>query len=115
MAVAEAVSDVVCIETLHDPEGAMILRSPRGLGSYPDRLGDYLVRRAKESPDRAFLAARAADDRWQILTFGEALKSAESVGQALLDFGLTPERPVMLLSENSIDHAIMQLAAMHVG
>ena len=105
----------VLIETLDDPEGAMILRSPRRLGSYPDRLGDYLVRWANESPDRAFLAARAADDTWQILTFGEALKAAESVGQALLDLGLTPERPVMLLSENSIDHAIVQMAAMHVG
>ncbi|GAC1535845.1 MAG: feruloyl-CoA synthase [Polyangiales bacterium] len=52
---------------------------------------------------------------WRSVGYGEALRRARALGQALLDLGASPSRPVLLLSDNSIDHGLVQLAAMHVG
>ena len=52
---------------------------------------------------------------WRHLTYEGAARAANAVGQALLDRGLGPGRPLMILAENGIDHAAMMLGAMHVG
>ena len=91
------------------------------LGSYnplptPSRaVGDWLVRWAVEQPDRVFLAERLSSGEWQKLTYGDALKSVRSVAAGLLREGASPQRPVAILSGNSINHALLALAAMHVG
>lgn len=109
-------SEPVTIEMLREPAGGMVLSSPAPLGSYPPKVGDYLVRWAQETPDATFVAERREDaGGWRTLTYRRALEAARSVGQAFLDLGSRPERPVMVLSGNSIDHAIVQLGAMQVG
>src|SRR5205085_9553746 len=65
--------------------------------------------------DRLFLAEREESGGWRKLTYEAAAKSANAIGQALLDHGLGPDRPLMILAENGIDHALMTLGAMHVG
>ena len=95
-------------------DGTIVLRSPQALGQ-PDRaLGEWLVRWAGRAPDRVFLAERAGD-AWRRLTYRETLDAARRVGQALLDRGLDAERPVAILSDNGVDHALVALGAMHVG
>jgi feruloyl-CoA synthase len=37
------------------------------------------------------------------------------VAQGLLDLGVPQDRPVVILSDNAIDHAVLMLAAMHIG
>ncbi len=73
-----------------------------------------LRRWAAERPDRTFLAERAGAD-WRLLSYADALSGAESIGQSLLDRGLGPERPLLILSGNSIDHALMALGALLAG
>ena len=102
------------IEPADGVEGGLVLRSPEPLGPFPPRVGDYLVRWAKETPERTFLAERDDEGGWRVLTYGKALEHARSVGHALLDLGLH-RRPLMILSGNDIGHAIVQLGAMHVG
>ena len=95
-------------------DGTIVLRSPQALGQ-PDRaLGEWLVRWAGRAPDRVFLAERAGD-AWRRLTYRETLDAVRRVGQALLDRGLDAERPVAILSDNGVDHALVALGAMHVG
>ena len=65
--------------------------------------------------DRTFLAERANADTWRELTYGEAHDSVRRIAQFLLDQGLDASQPVAILSENSIDHALLSLASMHVG
>jgi feruloyl-CoA synthase len=103
------------VERSEAGEGGLILRSREELGPFPPRIGDFLVRWAQETPDRVFVAERDEAGAWRELTYGRALDSVERSAQSLLDLGLGPKRPVMLLSGNSIDHAILLLAAMHVG
>ncbi len=96
------------------PGGGFVLRSPAPQPVVARCLGDLLVRWADAVPERVFLAERAGD-HWRELTYRDALVAARSIGQALLDRGLSPARPLAILSGNSIDHALLMLGAMHVG
>jgi feruloyl-CoA synthase len=106
--------------------GGFVLRSPVPLEPHARCVGEMLERWAREAPDRAFLAERAAPESaatqsaatqsaWRTVTYAEALHSTRALAQALLDRGLDGTRPLMVLSGNGIDHALLSLAAMHVG
>jgi feruloyl-CoA synthase len=96
-------------------DGAMVLRSTLRLGTIPGSLGVLLERRAAAAPDRLFLAERTPAGGWRHLTYEDAARGANAIGQSLLDRGLGPDRPLMILAENGIDHALMMLGAMHIG
>ncbi|KIG12905.1 Feruloyl-CoA synthetase [Enhygromyxa salina] len=105
------------VEISRRADGATILANTLPLGEYPRCLGDLLVANAKARPDQVFLGERSAGPTspWRTVTWAQALTSVHSLAQALLDLGAGPERPLMLLSGNSIAHALLTLAAMHVG
>jgi feruloyl-CoA synthase len=98
-----------------DDRGRWRAFSPHPLPSYPDTLTDRLAQWAAEAPDRTFLAVRQDDGAWRRLTYAAAHESMRRVAQALLDRGLSADRPVVILSGNGIEHALVALAAMHVG
>jgi feruloyl-CoA synthase len=103
------------VEVMHRDDGAMYLRSPHVLGPYPRNLTERLARWAREAPDRVLAAQRAPDGGWRRLSYAEAHARTRRVGQALLDRGLSAERPLAILSENSLEHLLLLLGAMHVG
>ena len=103
------------LEILPLQQGGMLLRSPQRLEPYARCLGEYLEHWGKATPETLFLAERDAAGGWRRLSYGAALAAARSIGQALLERGLGAERPLVILSENGIDHALMALGAMHVG
>ncbi len=103
------------VEKTDLPGGAFVLRSPVELGDYPRCLGDLLESWAERAPGRVFLAERAEGGDFRTLTYRQAGQQVRGLAQALLDLGAGPSRPVMLLSDNSIGHALVQLAAMHIG
>src|SRR5580704_14440128 len=90
-------------------------RSPVRLGPYPGRLTERLAHWAHLAPERLFLAQRGGDGDWRRLSYGEAMARVRRIGASLLARGLSAERPVAILSDNSIEHALLGLAAMHVG
>jgi feruloyl-CoA synthase len=94
--------------------GVWYVRSPRPLGPYPKTLTECLKHWANVAPSRVFLAQRDPA-RWRRLTYAEALHRVRAAAQALLDRGLTQSTPVAIVSGNSIDHALMALACLHVG
>jgi feruloyl-CoA synthase len=95
-------------------DGTLVLRSCEALGPYPRALTQWLVDWAAKVPERPFLAERAGE-KWRTVGYAEALEAARRIGEALLGLGLGPERPVAILSDNSVDHALIALGAMHVG
>src|SRR5262249_13957836 len=97
------------------PGGTVYLKSTVALGEYPERITDALERWAESAGDRPFLAERRASGAWREITYGESLPRVRRIGQALLDRGLSQDRPLLILSGNGIDHALLALAAMHVG
>jgi feruloyl-CoA synthase len=91
------------------------LRSPHPLPPYPRHMAQKLVQWAARAPQRILFAQRNASGAWRTVAYGEALESARSIGAALLGRGLSAERPLMVLSGNGIDHALLQLGALYVG
>ncbi len=98
-------------------DGAVVLRNAAALGPWPQRLTDRLEHWARLAPDRVFLAQRPAGggDRWETFTYAEVRDRARRVAQALLERGLDAERPVMVLSGNDLEHALIQLGALYAG
>ncbi|MDH6591277.1 feruloyl-CoA synthase [Variovorax sp. TBS-050B] len=102
------------------PPGTQYLQAETPLGPYLERMTDRLVHWAATAPERTFIAARerlpdGSTGDWQRVSYAEALERARGIGQALLDRGLGPERPLAILSENSIDHAMLALGCLYVG
>jgi feruloyl-CoA synthase len=98
-----------------DHRGFLLLRSPAPLGPYPRRLTERLLRAAAQDPERTFIAKRLPTGEWRRITYAHALEYARRIGQGLLDRGLSAERPLMILSENDLEHAMLALAALHAG
>ena len=97
------------------PDGSLLVKPDETLGAYPKVLTDRVARWAREFPDRICIAKRDASGDWRRLTFAEVWQAIRSVGEALLGFGLSAERPVMILSENDLEQFILTLAGQHVG
>jgi len=103
------------VEVERRADGALLLRSPQALGRYPDRLTERLEFWAARAPERVFLAQREAGGDWRSLRYGEALAQARRVGAAILARGLSAERPIVVLSGNDLEHALIELGALLVG
>ena len=96
--------------------GGMILRSPQTLAAYPASQSAWIEHWAEKTPDTVFLADRTgADGAWRKVTYREFLEKVRCIGQALLNRGLSADRPVTLISDNSVDNALLVFGAMHVG
>jgi len=102
------------VEMLKRADGSVLLRSPQALGPHARCVTEWLVQWSDRTPEREFLCERHKDG-WRRLSYREAYGAVRRVGQALLDRNLGPERPVAILSDNSVDHALLALGAMHVG
>ena len=96
-------------------DGAMLVRSDEPLGPYPKVLTDRLAHWANISPNRICVAKREASGEWRKLTYAQVLQAVHSIGQSLLDRGLSEDRPVAILSENDLEHFLLMLAGQHVG
>ena len=97
------------------PDGTIYLRPHRLDIAYPVRLTDSLYHWAHLAPDRVFMAERDARGGWGKITYAELLSASRRIASALLARELSAERPVVILSGNSIDHALVALGAMLAG
>jgi feruloyl-CoA synthase len=84
-------------------------------GTYPKRLTDRLASGARQHPDRWLVARRNGEGRWIGISYAEMFAYARSIGQALLDRGLSAERPVVILSGNDLEHMMIAMGAMWAG
>jgi feruloyl-CoA synthase len=96
-------------------DGSCVLRSTEALQTPVARLSDCLERWARETPDRTFVARRNAAGAWERISYAQMLDRAQRIGQALLRRDLSAERPVAILSENSLEHLTLAMGAMWVG
>jgi feruloyl-CoA synthase len=98
------------------PDGSIILRSATDLQLFSRCVGEWLEQWARLTPDKPFLAERSGIDMpWSLLSYADTLRQVRSAASWILASGLSVERPLVVLSDNSIQHAVLMLAAMHVG
>ena len=100
--------------------GVHYLLAENALPPYPERLTDRLVHWAQERPEQTLFARReknadGTSGNWRHITFAQALDAARRIGQGLLDRGLSAERPVLILSENDLEHALLALGCLYAG
>ena len=93
-------------------DGSYIIRSLYDLGPMHRSIAHLLEERATQHPARNLLAQRTPQGPWRYMTYGEANQRASAVAQALLDRKLGPDAPLLILSSNSLEHAVMMLGAM---
>ncbi len=104
------------IEVTRGSGGVVYLRSRTPMAPAPRSIPHVLDERAGLHPDRPWLKQRAPNlGPWRQVTYGEAARITRSLAQALLDRGLGPDAPLLILSGNSIEHALMSLAAQRIG
>ena len=101
-------------------DGVRYLKAEQPLEPYAPRITDRLVHWAQAAPERTFMARRqknpdGSTGDWRHVTYREALDSARRLGQALLDRGLSVDRPVAILSENGLEHALLALGCLYAG
>ena len=108
------------VEVIDRKDGSQILRSPRTLHQYTENLAKMLRQRAETSGDRVFLAERNPAGGWTELSYAEVAARTSAVSQALLNRGLQGlvgenSSRILILSDNGIDHALLQFGAMQIG
>lgn len=111
---------VTRVTTHQGAGGVQYLAAEQPLAAFDERMSDRLLHWARTTPDTTFMAQRErlADGSlgdWRHVSYAQALETARRIGQALLDRGLSAERPVAILSENSLEHALLALACLWVG
>lgn len=96
-------------------DGSVILRSAEPLGAYARCTGEWLEQWARDTPDAVALAERDAAGAWRRLSWREVRNAVGRIAQSLIDMDLPGNKPVVILSDNSVDHALLMFAALHIG
>lgn len=103
-----------CVDYEEQSDGSFVLRSPEPLRPYARCVGEWLEHWNVVRPHQTFLAERR-NGEWYRLTYRQVREQIGALAQGLLDLNLPVGRPLVVLSENDVDHALLSLAAMHVG
>jgi feruloyl-CoA synthase len=97
-------------------DGSIVITSNHPPGQGPRTISHLLAERAAEHPDRPYLKQREPNHGpWRGVTYGQAQRAVEGISQWLLDQGVTADHSVMILSGNSIEHALMTLGSYGAG
>lgn len=96
------------------PDKSVILRARTPLGPVAERTTDWLDAWAEETPSAVFLAERSGEG-WREVSYSAARDRAKTLAAGLLSLGLGPDKPILIISGNSVDHGILALAAQYVG
>lgn len=104
------------VEAQKRGDGTILIRQTGDLGPYPNSLSERIEYWAKKTPEAIWMAERTEDDTgWHTVNYADLLTSIRSIGQKLLSLDLSVDRPLAILSGNSIAHALMALGAQYVG
>ncbi|HEV2236428.1 MAG TPA: AMP-binding protein, partial [Ktedonobacterales bacterium] len=93
----------------------LLLEHPAPLAPAPHNIGTWLRENAARYPHKPFVLQRDAGGTWSGPTHAEALARVNRLSRGLIAAGLDADRPLAILSENSVEMALAQLAAMQVG
>jgi feruloyl-CoA synthase len=102
------------VEQIAATDGSILLRSRTPLAPYEPNLANVFRAAVEIAPSRVFLAERSGNN-WRKLTYERARAMVDAIAASLIERGLSADRPIMILSGNAIDHALLMLAGCTVG
>lgn len=95
-------------------DGSFIIQPTTPLEQYDRCVGDWLEKWATERPEAVFIGEREGDS-WRTLTYKTFREQVYHIAQGLINRGLASGQPIVILSGNSINHALLKMAALHIG
>jgi feruloyl-CoA synthase len=104
-----------CTQRTVRSDGSVVLRSPEPLAPYARCTGEWIEQWARDTPDALALAERDASGEWRRLSWRDVRSAVGRIAQGLIALDLPRNKPVVILSDNSIEHALLMFAAMHIG
>ncbi len=96
-------------------DGTTIMRANEALEPFPESMNERFRHWASTKPDTTLVAQRNGEGVWETITYGQMMVRVRALGQALLDRHLSAERPLVILSDNDLEHLSLGLAANWVG
>jgi feruloyl-CoA synthase len=97
-------------------DGTIVLQSRIPLQSFEPCLPRVLARQAEVLGDRPYLVQRRGADRaWAPHSYSQTKRDTDAIAQWLLNRGIPSDRPILLLSGNSIAHALVKFGGMAAG
>ena len=96
-------------------DGCTVLRPSATIAPYPRLVTDPLAHWAALAPEATLVARRGRDGSWRHISYAQALERVRRLAAGLLPLNLSAERPLVILSGNSIEHLLLGLAAMYSG
>ncbi|MGB0922434.1 MAG: AMP-binding protein [Alphaproteobacteria bacterium] len=94
-------------------DGSVLIWQTHDVGEVDKSIAHIFAEKCAEHPERKFICEReGGTGPWNHITYGQAWDQARAVAQAMLDQGMGPQTPLMVLSSNSIKHGVMMLGAM---
>jgi len=107
--------DAFATEVERRSDGTILLRPRAFIAAYAPRLTDKLVEWAERTPDTTLVARRNKDGEWQHVTYAQMLSRVKRLAAGLSIYNLSPDKPILIMSGNSIEHLTLSLAAMWIG
>ena len=104
----------ITVERAAAADESILLRAKMPLGSFEPSLAQIFRAAVETAPSRTFLAERSGTG-WRNLAYAQARLLVDAVAASLIERGLSAERPIMILSGNAIDHAVLMLAGYSAG
>src|SRR5689334_15394675 len=111
----EWVADPFLTRVERQADGALLLQPQGNLPEYPARLMDFLAHWAQLAPDRVLVARRVTGGEWQRVSYAAMLARVQRVAAGLARRNLSEQRPLLIVSGNSVEHLVLGFAAMWVG
>ena len=96
-------------------DGSILMRQRESLPDPMPVVADYLDHWADKTPDATWIARRDNGGDWRRVSYAQARDTAQRLGAALLARGLGPDRPLLILSQNSLEHALLAMGCIYVG
>ena len=106
----------VDLETERRADGSILLRSRIPLLPIEPCLPRILAERAQLHPAKPYLVQRRGAERsWVAHSYGDTKRDSDAIAQWLLARGIQRDRPILLLSGNSVAHALVKFGGMAAG
>ena len=106
----------VDLEVERRSDGAIVMRSRIPLRDFEPCLPRVLAAQAERLGDKAYLVQRRGPQRaWTPHSYAQTKRDTDAIAQWLLDRRIPRDRPILLLSGNSIAHALVKLGGMAAG
>lgn len=93
-------------------DGTLIVRPTTELESYVPNLPLVLAGQAETRASQSYLKQRDAQGNWESISYAETFRDSSAVATWLIAQTFDQERPVLILSGNSIQHAVFKYGAM---